>query len=293
VSAEPKPNLFIVGAPKCGTTAWVDYLKTHPDIFFPAVKEPHYFCTDLPGMRETATEAEYHALFANAGKARVVGEASVLYLYSTAAAEEIRRYNPDARILIFLREQDDFLVSWHHQCLYAFFENIPDFEKAWRLSGKRPQETIPSSCREPKLLDYAAMGRFAEQVARYLKAFPPEQVRVVRFHEWTANPRGVYLDILGFLGLDDDGRTDFPRINEAKAHRNRLLGRLIANPPAAVRYPVSLLKKLLGRPTLGIASRITKLTAVRGYKTSVNSALREEIRAYYAADNDKLRAMLS
>ena len=25
------PNLFIVGAPKCGTTAWVEYLRTHPE----------------------------------------------------------------------------------------------------------------------------------------------------------------------------------------------------------------------------------------------------------------------
>jgi len=36
--ARPRPNLFIVGAPKCGTTAWVEYLRTHPDIFFPEIR---------------------------------------------------------------------------------------------------------------------------------------------------------------------------------------------------------------------------------------------------------------
>ena len=54
----PRPNLFIVGAPKCGTTAWVEYLRTHPDIFFPEIKEPHYFATDLPGMRWTDSLAK-------------------------------------------------------------------------------------------------------------------------------------------------------------------------------------------------------------------------------------------
>ncbi|MEE9518630.1 MAG: sulfotransferase, partial [bacterium] len=42
-----KPNFFIVGAPKCGTTSMTEYLKQHPDIFIPEEKEPHYFGSDL------------------------------------------------------------------------------------------------------------------------------------------------------------------------------------------------------------------------------------------------------
>jgi hypothetical protein len=35
-----KPNFFIVGAPKCGTTALSEYLRSHPDVFFSSPKEP-------------------------------------------------------------------------------------------------------------------------------------------------------------------------------------------------------------------------------------------------------------
>ena len=42
-----KPNLFIVGAPKCGTTFLYQYLKKHPDVYFPNFKEPHFFGSDL------------------------------------------------------------------------------------------------------------------------------------------------------------------------------------------------------------------------------------------------------
>ena len=42
-----KPNLFIVGAPKCGTTFLYHYLKKHSDIYFPEFKEPHFFGSDL------------------------------------------------------------------------------------------------------------------------------------------------------------------------------------------------------------------------------------------------------
>ncbi|MDD9875087.1 MAG: sulfotransferase, partial [Gammaproteobacteria bacterium] len=39
-----KPNFFIIGAPKCGTTSLDAWLKSHPRIFT-AVKEPNYFNT--------------------------------------------------------------------------------------------------------------------------------------------------------------------------------------------------------------------------------------------------------
>ena len=153
-----KPGLFIVGAPTCGTTAWVSYLGEHPQIAFSRIKEPHYFARDLPGFREVEMKREYEALFSDAGDAAVLGEASVLYLFSESAAEQIRKYNPDARILILLRAQEDYLPSWHQQLLYTFQEEIEDFGEAWRLSGQRRPETVPETCKEPSLLDYKAMG---------------------------------------------------------------------------------------------------------------------------------------
>jgi len=153
-----KPGLFIVGAPKCGTTAWVRYLGEHPQIAFSRIKEPHFFALDLPGFREVEMKREYEALFSDAGDAAVLGEASVLYLFSKSAAEQIRKYNPDARILILLRAQEDYLPSWHQQLLYTFQEEIEDFGEAWRLSGQRRPETVPETCKEPSLLDYKAMG---------------------------------------------------------------------------------------------------------------------------------------
>ncbi|MFV2040601.1 MAG: sulfotransferase [Candidatus Hydrothermarchaeales archaeon] len=42
-----KPNLFIVGAPKSGTTSLYNYLKQHPDIFMSKCKETFYFCKDF------------------------------------------------------------------------------------------------------------------------------------------------------------------------------------------------------------------------------------------------------
>lgn len=288
-----RPNLFIVGAAKCGTTAWRAYLSTHPDIFFTEVKEPNYFAFDMPGIRWVPNLSDYEALFRRAGTARFRGEASAIYLYSATSAEAIRAYDPNSKILIFLRGQEDFLPSWHHQLLYRFAESIEDFETAWRLSGKRPPDTIPRSCLEPRMLDYAAVADFRTQVERFLAAFPAEQVLVVGFDDWTSNPRSVYLRILDFLGLEDDGRTDFPRLNEAKSYRIKWIGRLISRPPRFAQIGVDLLKKILGRDALGLGVRASALISEPGYTTSISPRLREQIRCRFEHDNERLRERLA
>jgi hypothetical protein len=290
-----KANLIIVGAPKCGTTAWVEYLRTHPDIFFPDSKEDCYFALDLPRFRFIHSEAEYSNLFVESGTAKIVGEASAMYLFSREAANAIRDYNPQAKILIFLRDQEEFLPSLHNQYLQEFSEEIEDFETAWRLSGRRAPETIPPTCLEPGTLDYAAMGRFSEQVARYLGAFPAEQVKVIQFRDWTADPRATYLEILDFLGLADDGRREFPRINPGARYRSRRLVRFLFYPPDSARNVARRVKKMAGMQDLRIwpaVDKAAKLLSATGYKNQIAPELRDEIRRYYAQDNSRLDALL-
>jgi hypothetical protein len=287
-----KPNLFLVGAPKCGTTAWVKYLGSHPDIYFCRVKEPHHFSYDFPKWRWFPDREEYLALFRDSGDAPVVGEGSVRYLYSSVAAREIHAFNPDAKILILLRDQEDFLPSVHNQQLYNRDEAIENFELAWRLSGKRAPDSVPACCREASFLDYAAMGRFHEQVERYFNVFPAEQIRVIAFRDWITDPRLTYLDILRFLGLEDDGRVDFPPINEAKYHKSRRLASLTQNPAPWVRRTSSLLTRLAGRE-LGLLTRLRRANRGVGYRLQVGSSLKDEIRRYYEADNRLLSPRIS
>jgi lipid A disaccharide synthetase len=38
-----RPGFFVVGAPKCGTTSLYAYLKQHPQIYLPRIKELNFF----------------------------------------------------------------------------------------------------------------------------------------------------------------------------------------------------------------------------------------------------------
>jgi hypothetical protein len=288
-----KPNLFMVGAPKCGTTAWVKYLSEHPEVYFSKIKEPHYLAPDLPGIRVKTTEDEYESLFSDAEPAKVVGEASVMYLYSELAAAEIKKYAPDAKILVFLRDRVEFLTSLHQQYLYSFEENIADFESAWRLSGKRPGSTIPATTREPKLLDYKRMANFGEQLQRYASAFPPRQIRIFRYSEWTENPAAVHAEILSFLGLEHDGRTSFQPVNAAKRHRFEWLGRFVQFPPGALVGVVRAAQRLANVDSFGIAESLLRLNRRKTPKPSANAALVSEIRDFYRDDEQLLDKLIA
>src|SRR5271155_2782026 len=86
------PDFFIVGHPKCGTTALYEMLRRHPQIYMPDVKEPWFFANELhtrtpPRPQGTPTTLEeYLVLFDGAQPEQRLGEASPHYLWSHTAA---------------------------------------------------------------------------------------------------------------------------------------------------------------------------------------------------------------
>src|SRR5437016_1845324 len=110
-----KPDFFLVGAPKCGTTAMAQYLAARPDIFM-ARKEMHVFGSDLrfgPQFYRRNLDA-YLAEFEGWKDQPRGGEASVWYLLSKRAAAEIKAFNADARIIIMLRDPVEMLHSMYY-----------------------------------------------------------------------------------------------------------------------------------------------------------------------------------
>jgi hypothetical protein len=284
-----RPNFFIVGAPKCGTTAWYRYLGTHPDIGFAAKKEPHYFNTDMPGFRWVRSEADYLALFENCTGKRAIGEASVQYLASETAAGNIARFAPEARILVFVRDYARYLQSYHNQLVLNCDESLTDFEAAWRAG---PDREIPTTCRHAGLLDYRRMGTLSEQIDRYLAHFPPERVMILSFSRWTSDPRSTYLQILSFLGLEDDGRWDFESIHEAKHMSSAMLTRLTQRPPEAALKLARGLRQVLGVGRLGLAGKLRQLNFRKGYGQVSSSQVLEDIAAYFQEDAARLEAQI-
>jgi hypothetical protein len=177
------PDFFIVGAPRSGTTFMFDYLGAHPQIYAATRKEPQFFATDLDSgsyldsVTFVRDRDEYLALFAGARPDQLAGEGSTWYLYSKEAASNIHAANPDARIIAMLRHPVEMLYSLHGRRLFGGSEDLPDFADALAAEGdRRHGRRIPPRARNVKALFYREVGRYSEQVERYLKTFGPDRV---------------------------------------------------------------------------------------------------------------------
>jgi hypothetical protein len=288
------PNFFIVGAPKCGTTALYSYLKDHSQIFLPELKEPHFFCTDFPEYRRIRDIQEYEALFQSANEEQqAVGEASVFYLFSQEALRNIFEYNPKARIIVMLRKPVEMAHSLHSQLYFGFRENEADFETAWNLQDTRLKgKSLPEHCLEPKHLQYRKVASYSSQIAQLFEIFPREQVKVLFHDDLKRSVRDVYCEVLDFLGVEDDGREQFDRVNVNKVHRSPMLARWMMRPPFPFNYLKSTAKHVFGiKGNPQMRTLYSKLT-----RPTTREALGEEFEqglvSFYQEDVVKLEELL-
>jgi len=228
-----KPNFFIVGAPKCGTTSLHEYLQRHPDVFMPFFKEPHYFGSDLEGSRFRqfrGKPARYLKLFRDARGEKRIGESSPWYLVSQRAAEEIQAYDPTAKIIIMLRNPIDMMYSMWSQFRYSGNEQIESFETALAAEAdRRAGRRIRRAAHCITGLYYRDMARYVEQVPRYFNRFGRENVLVIIFDDFRADTPAVFRSVLDFLALDSNITMSFDIHNPNKEVRLEWLQKLIVN----------------------------------------------------------------
>lgn len=287
------PDFFIVGAPKCGTSALASYLRGHPQIFMSPVKEPNYFCFDAPGLRVIDRLEAYGRLFARAAADQICGEASTAYLFSDEAVPAILERIPGAKIIVMVRNPLDMVVSHHSQKLYSLEEDEPDFATAWRLSGARAKGAmVGPRCRAPRYLDYQSIGRLGEQVRRLATLVPEAQLKVIVFDDLRADPGTVYRGTLSFLGVDPDERIAFPVVNARKTHAWPTLARLLRRPPAPILGLKRALKRAFPGPTKAIGSRVHRLNERPQERSTVGDSLRREMVAAFKDDIALLGKML-
>jgi len=287
-----KPNFFIAGTRKCGTTALAEYLRSHPRIVVSTPKEPYFFAEDFPALRMARTEDAYLSLFHGLTRAHIAaGEASAGYLYSQTAFANIKRFNSGAKILFLLRRPDELVHAFHRQAVFDFDDDVRDFESAWRLQeARRRGEHIPARCRTPFFLQYRELGNLGTYVERALALFPRENVKFILLDDLATNPREVYRSVLSFLRVPDDGRRDFPRVNENRYHRLQWLGRLNVRPPRPLAGIVRGVKAAVGLAGVPVLDR---WTTEKRPRPPLPPALRKELIDEFRGEVSKLAALLN
>ena len=288
------PDFILIGAAKSGTTALFSYLAQHPGIFACPVREPNFFALDGapalfvgPGDRETVgrhsitEQAAYEKLFDAAEAAQVTGEVSPLYLYHPAAAGNIAGKVPGCKLVVVLRDPVARAFASFLHLRRDGREVCEDFEVA--LSRERSRQ----AARWEHLWHYEAMGRYGEQLERYLAHFPREQILVVLYEDFLAAPAAVLSRCFAFLGVDARFTPDFSRkSNRSGIPRWRGLQRFVTGQSTAKKLLVKYLpESVRGR----LLSRVQQVNLAR---PKMDAGIARRLREGYRQDLLKLQDVI-
>lgn len=300
-----KPDFFIVGAAKAGTTALQQILDDHPDVYMSPLKEPNFFYDDvalkdlrkellqklttenaekwildgMKGMLWTAylrDEKIYKKIFENATD-NICGEASVSYLYSKNAAKNIFSYNPNAKIIIILRNPVE--RAWSHFNMEKRMGLLQD--SFINEFNKHKNEAHPIWGIDSIFL---SGGFYYNQVKRFLEVFPKEQVFICLYDDFKKNPNKTIHDALKFIGINNSEAEfiiDNKKVNEA---RRSVVDDIL--PSEGIKAKARKIARLFGLHTF------LKNLLLRENKTTLTPENKKLLTEYYAKDIQDLEKLI-
>ncbi|MFT4739242.1 MAG: hypothetical protein ACI83B_000272 [Sediminicola sp.] len=238
------PDFLIIGAGKSGTTSVDNYLKQHPEIYISPKKEPNFFgyelntAADFEGSPEikhyqnSVTNIDaYLELFRGAKEGQQKGETSNTYMYHDLAAERIKHYNPEVRLIAILRQPAERLYSRY---LHLARED--------RLPTERFEDCLNSNTIWWRRNDLVKEGFYGKHLTKFYQLFQRDQLKVILFDELKAKPEEVLKDIFKFIGVDNDIDIDFSvEYNKSGFIKNKKVDALIGQNSR----PKELIKKLM------------------------------------------------
>ena len=228
-----KPNFFLIGAPKAGTTSVCELLGAHPDVFICDPKEPQFFTIPKKFKRGYGW---YASLFESATGHKAIGDGSTTYSQTGVYPDALKRlvdYAPDARIIYITRSPLERLESQWIQ---------------WRYQGHK----IPASFSRalytwPPLIDSSL---YWTQINAYRRYIPDERILVLFFDDFKSDPHAVLSKCFEFLEVTPQAQvqdTDRPRNVWDDKHEDRIVLNALRRLPGYDRLRDALIPRALRR----------------------------------------------
>ena len=301
-----KPNFFIVGHPKTGTSALYNFLKQHPDVFLPEIKEPRFFCKDFHKEEEEfykksklkkttkytiKNKKDYLELFKDTKEEKAVGEVSPGYLESREAAKEISKFNPNAKIIMILREPSEYLFSSFNQKQKSE-EGASTFKEALNLEKVRKKRDY-RKVRAPPVsqLLYSERIRYEAQVKRYLDNFPKENILVLIHEEFKNNNLETCRKIFRFLGVDDSFKPETRTVNKGKSIKFKKLKSFLDR-PFMINFRRSL-KEFLPKKAIRLLLNLYNKTMFKKGKDKLDPKLKKKLKKKFKPEVEKINKLLN
>jgi hypothetical protein len=185
------PDFVIIGAQKSGTTWWQGLVEGHLQVVRPARqrRELHYFDHFWDRWPSEAQFERYCRYFPRP-EGSLVGEKTPGYLYQPWVAPMLARIAPQARLIVLMRDPVERYVS-----------GLGLLQRSGALKGQVGSGDL--GAREHRIVEAMDRGRYADQLAWWLRHFPRQNVLLLQYERCVADTQGQLTRTFEFLGLPD------------------------------------------------------------------------------------------
>jgi hypothetical protein len=196
---EIRPNAFVIGQPRAGTTSLHDYFLDHPDVFVPYSKETNYYshwseaCFGRGGLRYE----DYLMYFIDAEQETIRCDISPFYVSEPGVALRIYRDTPHAKILLILRDPINLIIS-----KYNLDHNNPNQEAIddWIARGLSQYKNCAPRWVHDLCVTSLFHGTISPSLSEYVRYFKG-QIKILIFEEMIADQEAAYRDVCDFLQI--------------------------------------------------------------------------------------------
>ncbi|MCP4438408.1 MAG: sulfotransferase [Aureispira sp.] len=263
------PNFLIIGAGKSGTTTLHNVLQQHPEIYMSSIKEPNFFAlegqTKINGYDKddphgffhypwaVTNMEDYQNLFKDAKDEIAIGESSTMYQYMPLVPQRIKQHAPNMKIIGIFRNPADRLYSRY---LHLVRED--------RAPSEKFKDCLNKSSIWWQKNDLIQEGFYYKHMHRYFELFPKNQLKILLYDDFKADPNTFMKDIFTFLDVDSSFEPNLNiHYNISGKIKNKFIDRFIGQK--------SLLKKWIGRTSPILLEQLKRSFKVQNLVSKLRS----------------------
>lgn len=281
-----KPNFFVVGAPKSGTTSIYEYLSSSNEVCLSKKKELHFFsspylenCSNGPGdsfvLKEIPrTEEKYLSWFKCNPTHKVIADISPSYIHFPVA-EDIKKFSPNAKVLIILRNP---VLKAYSQYSHLYLEGREwlSFEDALDAEESRIQQGYSD------FWQYKHTSLYSDKVKRFHELFGVN-LKVFIFESFIDDTQGHMNELCDWLDIQKLQLEDSKVHNQSGLPKNRLFSKLILS-----HNPLTWIARRIIPVTFGKKIRTFLVSINTDKKSVINDSTYADLQAYFLEDIKKL-----
>ena len=215
------PDFLVIGVVRSGTTSLYHNLDQHPNIVKSAYDELGYFDSNFHlGLNwyRSMFPTKFHKkkIIKKYGKF-LTYDVTPFYIYNEMVPKRIHNVLPNIKLIAVLRNPVDRAYSNFHLSIREsgitepFEKIVEDEKKIIKNINKDNDEEYYKFVHDSML----ARGFYAEQLERWYKIFPKEQILIIKSEELATETNKVMNEIFQFLGLKEYNITHVIKKNKA------------------------------------------------------------------------------